>query len=159
MKQVFVFAAVVFVAFTNCKTQTAAGDSTSPGTASSVAMNPYGKLFTGDGVTVEMAMFADKNSDGLNDVLLKMTGADVFNAGLDGKVIRYVARPGGTGVDFVTQVDGQDYVRMLSRQSWGSWTFFEVYLGGKPAHVELDEKRSAEVKPAALLAEFNASKK
>lgn len=144
-----------------CLALTAAACATTPAkagapAASAVApeLNPYGKAFTGDGVTVEMAMFAQKNADGLYDVLLKMTGPEAFNEGLDGKVIKYVARPGGTGVDFVTQVDGRDYVRMLSRQSWGSWTFFEVYLGNKSLKVYQDEKASKAVKPAELLAAF-----
>ena len=53
--------------------------------ADAAIVNPYGKFFIGDGVEVEMAEFVTKNEDGLKDVLLKMTGANAYNAGIDGK--------------------------------------------------------------------------
>ena len=126
-----------------------------PPAGAAPALNPYGKYFEGDGLIVEMAMLAEANADGLHDVLLRFRGADAFTAGLDGKVIRYAARHGGaSGVDFVTQVGGQDYVRMLSRQAWGVWTFFEVSLGNKELKVRLDEERSKTVDVKALAADL-----
>ena len=43
---------------------------------------------------------------------------------------------------------------MLSRQAWGSWTFFEVYLGHKGIKVHLNEDKSKKVDTAKLLADL-----
>lgn len=68
--------------------------------AGATEVNPYGKFFEGDGVTVEMATFA-KADDGASDVVLRITGAEAFNDGINGKAIKYssrVAGAGGTGL-------------------------------------------------------------
>ncbi len=125
----------------------AAGPSSSP---SATEVNPFGKLYEGEGVTVEMAMLAQKNDDGLNDVLLRISGAEAFNEGINGKVIKYVARPASRdGVDFVTQVNGADYVRMLSRDR-----SFEVYLGHKSYPVWLNETKSKDVDTKKIVADL-----
>ncbi len=151
-------AVLLAVSVLGCATTAAATPSGAPSATgpavNAPALNPYGKYFEGNGLVVEMAMLAETNVDGLHDVLLRFRGAEAFNEGLDGKVLRYTARHGGTGVDFVTQVGGQDYVRMLSRQSWGSWTFFEVYLDKKEIKVGLDEAKSKTVDVKALAADL-----
>jgi hypothetical protein len=48
---------------------------------------------------------------------------------------------------------------MLSRNSWGNWSFFEVFLDGKSHKVYLDEKKSKDVKPEELLSKYKSAKK
>ena len=111
-------------------------------------VNPYGKLLEGDGVEVEMAQFATKNKDGLNDVLLKITGANAFNAGIDGKTLKYQAVHGGTGIDY--QFEGK--TRMIVRQPYGdSWSVIQVFLDGKTITLNEDKVQSKEVRPLHLL--------
>jgi len=113
--------------------------------ADAAIVSPYGEFFIGDGVEVEMAEFVAKNEDGLKDVLLKMTGANAYNAGIDGKTIKYQAVPGGTGVDY--QFEGK--TRMLTRGD--TWGVTEVYLDGKTISLQEDPERSKEVLPLHLL--------
>lgn len=115
-------------------------------------INPYGKIYIGEGVTIEMAMLAQKNAAGVNDVIMRITGAEAFNEGIDGKVIRYAARragAGGTGMDIVTQLKGNDYVRMTLRNS--SW---EVYLNNKSLRIWVDEEKSKRLDTKKLVAEL-----
>lgn len=124
-----------------------------------LAVNPYGKVYSGEGTTVEMAILKEKNADGLNDVLLKITGADAYDEGIDGKVLRYTAVHAGTGVNFNYSQGGKPYTRMVSRSAWGSWTFFEVYLKDKTIHVALDEAASKESRPLHLVTEYQKTAK
>ena len=115
-------------------------------------VNPYGKFYEGDGITIEMAMLAQKNEAGLNDVIMRITGAEAFSDGINGKAIKYTARPagaGGTGMDIVTQMNGADYVRMTLRNS--SW---EVYLNSKSLRVSLDDEKSKQVNTKKLVADL-----
>jgi len=110
-------------------------------------VNPYGKFLEGDGVEVEMAQFATKNKDGLNDVLLKITGANAFNAGIDGTTLKYQAVHGGTGIDY--QFEGK--TRMIVRQPYGdSWSVIQVFLDGKTITLNEDKVRSKEIRPLHL---------
>jgi len=119
-------------------------------------VNPYGKFLEGDGVEVEMAQFATKNKAGLNDVLLKITGANAFNAGIDGKTLKYQAVHGGTGVDY--QFEGK--TRMISRPRYGdSWPVFQVFLDGKTITLNEDKGRSKEIRPLHLLTASQSSDK
>jgi len=113
-------------------------------------MIPYGTAYKGNGVEIEMAEFAEKNKNGLNDVLLKIVGQAAFKEGIDGKVIRYTAVHGGTGIDY--QVNGNN--RMIVRNPYGnSWALVEVYLDGKTIYVRADASASKQVRPLHLLAE------
>ncbi|MFZ6874331.1 hypothetical protein ACO0LF_19915 [Undibacterium sp. Di27W] len=114
--------------------------------AETVVMNPYGKYLEGEDVEVEVAQFAAKNTDGLYDVLLKMRGAAAFNAGIDGKTIKYRAVPGGSGVDY--QVNGK--TRMTMRQNNGA-SYFQVFLDGRGISIAEVKARSQEVRPLHLL--------
>lgn len=117
-------------------------------------VNPYGIFLEGDGVEIEMALYAAKNADGMHDVLLKMTGPQAFNAGIDGKTIKYIAVPGGTGVDY--QVAGK--TRLIARNPWGnSWSVMEVFLDGKTIAVHENKAKSKDVRPLHLLTAFKAS--
>lgn len=119
-------------------------------------VNPYGKFLVGDGVEVEMAQFATKNKDGLNDVLLKISGANAFNDGIDGKTFKYQAVHGGTGVDY--QHEGK--TRMIVRQPYGdSWYLIQVFLDGKTISLHEDKARSKEVRPLHLLTASQPPKK
>ncbi len=116
-------------------------------------LNPYGLYFAGENLDIEMATFVEKNEHGLNDVLIKITGHAAFDAGIDQHVYRYTAVPAGTGVDFKYTQDGEEYTRMMTRQTWGSWSFFELYLGNKTFKVYKDEKKSKDVRPLHLQTE------
>ncbi|WP_374348877.1 hypothetical protein [Chitinimonas sp.] len=119
-------------------------------------VNPYGKFYEGDGVEIEMAQFASKNADGLYDVLLKISGQQAFNAGIDGKTYRYQAVPGGNGVDY--QRDGK--TRMILRQPYGDWwTLAEVFLDGKTISISEKKDKSKEVRPLHLLTAFKENGK
>jgi len=120
-------------------------------------VNPYGQYFSGDGIEIEMATFTEKNESGLHDVLLKITGAPAEQAGIDQQVIRYVASPAGTGFDLQFEKDGSWRTRMLSRNSWGVWTFFEVFLNGKTLRVQADETKAKEIRPLHLLTAYRES--
>lgn len=125
--------------------------------ADDLKLSPYGKVFVGDeGLTVEIATLEAKNSDGLHDALIRITGSAAHDAGIDGKVILHVAIPAGTGFDYVDK--SKDVHRMSSRTAWGSWDFFEVHLGGKSFNVGFSEKQSKELKVADLLKAFPKKK-
>jgi hypothetical protein len=121
-----------------------------------LALNPYGKFFTGDGVEVEMAQLAQKNKDGAYDVLLKISGANAFDAGIDGKTFRYSAAYGGDGFDY--QRGGKTWF-LVRRPSGGSWTIVEVFLNGKTIKLREDAAKSKQVMPTQLLAEMPAGGK
>jgi hypothetical protein len=111
-------------------------------------VNPYGRFFVGEGVEVEMAEFTEKNKEGLRDVLLKVTGTNAFNAGIDGKTLRYQAVHGGTGIDY--KRDGE--TRMLTRNPYGNWySVMEVLVDGKTITVQEDVTHSKAVRPLNLL--------
>ena len=111
-------------------------------------VNPYGKFLAGDGVEVEMAEFAEKNSDGLYDVLLKMTGANAYKEGIDGKTVKCQAVHGGTGVDY--KCGGT--TRMILRNPYGDWwSIAQVFLDDKAIDVSVDKDKSKEVLPLHLL--------
>ena len=111
-------------------------------------VNPYGRFLVGEGVEVEMAEFTEKNDEGLRDVLLKVKGAGAFNAGIDGKTLRYHAVHGGTGIDY--KLDGE--TRLLTRNPYDNWySLMEVLVDGKTISVQEDTARSKDVKPLDLL--------
>ncbi len=114
-------------------------------------VNPYGQFLYGDGVEVEVAQLVTKNQDGLNDVLLKITGRQAFNAGIDGKVMLYQAVPGGTGVDY----KNNGKTRFLVRNPYGdSWGLMEIFLNGKTILVYENNNKSKEVRPLHLYTEY-----
>jgi len=114
--------------------------------AQTAVVNPYGKYLEGEDVEIEMAHFAAKNANGLYDVLLKMRGAAAFNAGIDGKTIKYTAVPGGSGADY--QLNGK--TRMTMRQNNGT-SQYQVFLDGRGIAISEVRARSQEVRPLHLL--------
>ncbi len=124
--------------------------------ASQQNLNPYGKYFKGEGLEVEMAVFNEKNSHNLQDAIIKISGELAAAEGIDGKCFKYKAVPAGTGVDFKYPLKKELRTRMGTRQGWGSWTFFEVYLQGKTIKVFFDDKKSKEVKPLDLFKQLQA---
>lgn len=129
-------------------------------TMSKMTVNPYGKYFADHdhAITIEMAIFEGKNENGLSDVLLRISGAEAHNEGIDGKVIRYKAEPAGTGVNFQYEYNGQPTTRMLSRDSLGGWNMFEAFVGEKKFKVYLDAKKASNVKPLHMLTAYKESK-
>ena len=116
--------------------------------AEKVIVNPYGQFLEGDGIEVEMATFASKNADGLYDVLLKITGKHAFNAGIDGKTLKYTAVNAGGGVNY--KRDGMSV--LIMRNPYGSsWQLMEIYLDGKTISVGSNSQKAKEVQPLHLL--------
>ncbi len=123
-------------------------------------VNPYGVAFKSaqGGLEIEMAVYNKKNKHGLRDVLLKITGQAAHEAGIDGKVIRYNAVPGGSGVDYQYQNKGKTLNRMIKRKRWG-WNDMEVFLVNQTFKVYPDVASSSEVRPIHLLTAFQKAKK
>lgn len=115
------------------------------------AVSPYGKVFDGEGITVEMATVVAKNQVGQNDVLLKISGAPAFEAGIDGQVIRYFTKAGYQGgTDFTYKENGQEPVRMIFRTTHEGDSV-RVFLKNDQAYdVKVNPKRSKALCPAAL---------
>ena len=120
-------------------------------------MNPYGTVFTGQGATVEMGIFAAKNSSGLFDVLLKITGAAAYSAGIDGKVKRYTTVHSGMGQNFTYSKGGSEYNIMSSRSTWGGWTSMSLYLNGQTIAIAPDKELTATARPLHLLTAYRAA--
>jgi hypothetical protein len=111
-------------------------------------MNPYGSLFVGTDVVIEMAQFEEVNEVGLHDVLLKISGPLAYVDGIDGQVLRYQATHGGSGVDYSRNGE----IRMSSRSPYdNSWTQTQVFLSTSSIDVGKDTTRSKEVHPLHLL--------
>lgn len=161
MKKILV-TALILNAFVVIQAQ-AADEKAAPAKAEAkttdVKVNPHGMYFTDSEkqITVEMALVDGKNEDDLQDALLKITGAEAHNEGIDGKVMMYKAVPAGTGTNFVYSKGRKEATRMLSRDSWGSWKNFEVFVNGKKFKVYMDPAKSKEVKSAHLATEFKGN--
>ncbi len=134
-------------------------------------VNPYGQVFVGPAtsdielalitaqhaapaLSAEVAEFNEKNSHGLNDVLIKLSGSAAYQAGIDGKVVRYFTVPAGRGQTFDYWSAGREKTRMTSESPWGQWTLAQLYLNGKCVNVRLDNARSQEARPQHLLTAY-----
>jgi hypothetical protein len=113
-------------------------------------VNPYGQYLAGDGLKIEIATFLDKNQHGLNDMLVKITGAAAYEAGIDGKTLRYTAEPAGTGYNL--QRGGRNL--MSVRSPYGRWQQIEVYLAGRTYQVTPREEMAERVMPLHLLTDY-----
>lgn len=118
-------------------------------------VNPYGKYLEGDGLKIEIATYLEKNKDGLNDMLVKVTGAAAYEAGIDGKTLRYTAVPAGTGYN----LQRNDRNLMSVRSSYGRWQQIEVYLAGRTYHVAANDSAAGMVMPLHLLTAYEQEKK
>lgn len=122
-------------------------------------LSPYAKVFVGPDILVEMTTLNAKNSEGMNDVLLRMRGPAAFDAGLDGQVTRYGQRPGPNGgVDVIYKNKaGQEPVRMIFRTDHEG-DMVRVFLkDDKPYDLKLDAKRSKALCPAEIEKVFKKS--
>lgn len=119
-------------------------------------VNPYGQFYTDtDGqLSIELAWFEEKNEHGLYDALIKITGRAAYNEGIDQQTLLYTTYPAGTGFNFSYQKDGEDCTRMLTRSSWGSWKFLELFVNGETFKIYPDEKKAKDVRPLHLLTEY-----
>jgi hypothetical protein len=119
-------------------------------------VNPYGKFFEGEGIEIEMVSFEEKNADGLNDVLVRMKGADAHTAKIDGKVIRLVAVPSSRqGADYkYTNEKGDILNRIGSRKNWGDELSYEVYFGNKSISLSSSARKAKDMKPVDMLTEY-----
>ena len=141
---------------TDKTTASSNGSSREPAKKSAPALpvNPYGKFLVGDGVEIEMVQVAQKNKSGNHDVLLKMSGANAFNAGVDGKTLRYVAVNGGDGFDYQR---GDKTWFLVRRPSGGSWSIIEVFLNGKTIKLREDAEKSKTVQAQKLASELGSA--
>jgi hypothetical protein len=113
-------------------------------------VNPYGQYLAGDGLKIEIATYLEKNQHGLNDMLVKVTGAGAYEAGIDGKTLRYAAEPMGTG--YVLKRDGRNLLAV--RSPYGRWQQIEMYLAGRTYQVIAYENMADAVQPLHLLMEY-----
>ena len=128
--------------------------------ADEIKVNPYGKFFSGDGLEVEFAQVMGENKAGLKDALVRIKGAEAFDAGVDGQVVYLTAANGGRGVDYqFKNEDGDTRNRMSMRKTgYDNGESWEVYFGMKTIKLKYDEKKSKDVKPADMLADFKKKK-
>ena len=113
-------------------------------------VNPYGQYLAGDGLKIEIAIYLEKNQHGMNDMLVKITGAAAYDAGIDGKTLRYSAEPAGTGYNL--KRDGRNL--MSVRSPYGRWQQIEVYLAGRTYQVTPREEMAERVMPLHLLTDY-----
>lgn len=123
--------------------------------APGLKVNPYGKFFTDadHDLEVEMAIIEGKNADGLQDVLLKITGAAAYTEGIDGKVLRYRAVPAGTGTNFVYVENGKPLTRLTAREGT-----YEIIVADQTFKVFADGNKAKEVRPLHLLTAYKKSR-
>lgn len=128
-------------------------------TADDSPVSKYGFKFVAakGGLTLEMAVFKDKNDKGLHDVLLKFTGMPAEQDGIDGTVIKYKAIHAGTGQNFQYQEGEKWFNRMITRQSWGNWENFEAYFGNDT--YQLRKADAYGVRPYHLLSAYQKQQK
>lgn len=113
-------------------------------------VNPYGQYLAGDGLKLEIATYLEKNQHGLNDMLVRVTGAAAYEAGIDGKTLRYSAEPAGTGYNL--KREGRNLLSV--RSSYGRWQQVEVYLAGRTYQVTAREDMAERVMPLHLLTDY-----
>jgi hypothetical protein len=113
-------------------------------------VNPYGQYLAGDGLKIEIATYLEKNQHGLNDMLVKVTGAGAYEAGIDGKTLRYSAEPASTGYNL--KRDGRNLLSV--RSPYGRWQQIEVYLAGRTYQVTPREDMADNVRPLHLLTDY-----
>jgi len=119
------------------------------------SVNPYGLALSSlpAGLEVEIAYFKKKNKNNLYDVLMKITGEAAYNAGIDGKVMRYHVNHSGSGYAFSYKKDGAERNRMITRSdSWLNGKSYELYFGNKTFKL-YPNKNSSTVRPLHLLSE------
>lgn len=127
--------------------------------AKDMSVSPYGKLFVGEGITVQLATIEGEKENGLNDVLVRITGPEANKAGIDGKILLLTTERGGNGIDFKYTDSGEVRNRMSSRSAWGVWEILEVYFGTKTIKTFYKDKDTKSFKPKTLLTEYNKSSK
>lgn len=115
-------------------------------------VSPYGKVYEGIDVVLEMAELTEKNEFGLQNVVMKVKGPAAFEAGIDGKSIKYVTKSGfGGGTDFVYKVGDSEPVRMILRNS-SEGELARVFLkDNKAIDLKLNRQKSKKLCPSSLL--------
>jgi len=123
-----------------------------------IRVNPYGKALkdkNGD-VKVEMALYAEKNSDGHDNAILKFNGVFAFSEGIDGKAFSCVAEKVEGGLSYVEKLpDGQKRLRLLMHYGLEAIKNIEVFVDGQKVKVFYSEEDTKLVKPLHLLAEVS----
>lgn len=116
-----------------------------------VKMNPYGLALTGAGVHGEIGFLAAKNTAGLHDALVIITGAAAFSAGIDKKVLFCEAINTGSDQTLTYAIGGQ--IRHLLSGSDG-WKFGTLYLGSQNIQVKMDEALTQQVRPLHMVTAY-----
>jgi hypothetical protein len=114
-------------------------------------------VFRGDlGLTLSVLRIGKPEAD---EVLLKYSGVD---HPWSGKVMKAKKVHAGTGFDYRIVQGDAEYTTLVERaESWGSGSFFEVYLKGRDrngSRVVYDEKASKEASAQGLLSEYLQAK-
>src|SRR5258706_5189970 len=123
-------------------------------------MNPHGKFYKGNnGIQAEIGYFSQKNKDGLQDILIKVTGKAAHDEGIDGQVLKCnAARGSNDGIDYQYEQDGNTYTRLSTRKSWGTESL-ELFVSEETAVLRYDEIASHEVQPLHLLTAYEEGKR
>ncbi len=119
--------------------------------AENLEVNPYGIKFNSDpsGLEVELAVLTQPDKNGLQDILLKISGAAAYEAGIDGKVIRYKAVNGGSGIHYQYEQAGHPLNRATLPDNAG-WEQLNLYLGNQTYTLSINKKESSAVFPLHL---------
>lgn len=114
-------------------------------------VNPYGIFYRSHptGLEIEMATLAKAGKNGLKDVILKISGAAAYDAGIDGKAIRYKAVPAGTGINYQYLKQGKWFTRMTQRDNFG-WDTLKLFVGNETYSLSIDKKSLSRVYPLHL---------
>jgi hypothetical protein len=118
------------------------------------ALKPSGlkKVFKGpEGQTVSM-VFLEPAGEG--QVLIRFDG---LNSKWDGKVFLHQLRQSTGKEDYVTKVDGSDYVTVTMRDSYGA-RFYEVYppQSRDSLRIQYSEEASEKLDPAAVVTRYES---
>ena len=125
------------------------------------AFSQYGKVFRSKegSITVEMVSSKEKNTDDLNDAIIKVTGPEAEQENIDGKVIYYRAEPAGTGFNLMYQEGEKWSNRFGSRASWWNYTSFDFYMDNKNVCLYYDEELTKKLNAQHLLTEYEKQNK
>jgi serine/threonine protein kinase len=122
---------------------------------SQLKFNPYGKVFIGDGVRVEVVTLEELNEIGLPYVLIRFSGSPAYSEGLDKKIGKYSPSPAGlAGFDYTIFEQGKGHTRFLTRKYPSNPNYAEAFLNGKENKVAEDPKESSALSTSEIVNEF-----
>lgn len=119
--------------------------------AKALEIGTSGMVFLATSLRVEIAFLTGRNSHGLNDALVKLSGGQAQLARLDGKILRCEGLPTGREQALAHRKQGQSYNLIRSADAWKT---AEIYINNQTFKVKRDETLSKESSPEQLLREY-----